>query len=171
MVAADADLLFPRCLQTTRIPAGILPCFSFGEPEGSVAGEDDGDGADNSPENFGLLLCLLETLMYRGLISFKYFCITSLENLLDESLGNESSEICFLKLFSLVNIGTFAASLSLNLTVKSLLSCFLFFGVSTKTPFNSASPVFPASCSAIDFDFLNMRTLKLGADLRGEMGD
>jgi hypothetical protein len=123
-----------------------------------VAGDDAGEATDNSSENFIFSLYLFETLTYRGLIRFKYFCITSFEN----RSAFESSEgwscillSVFLKLFPLVNSEFFGASSTLSFTVKkALLSCLLCSWLPMETDLDSVFAV------AIDFDFgfLNMST-------------
>ena len=174
--AADADRLFPRCLHTTRSPAGRLPVLSspsslldcvftgfLGENIGPGIGEDDGDGDDVVFSPY-----FLETLMYRGLMSFRYLCTTSFENLFDSN-DVVSSVPCLpklLELFSRVNTESTGTSSTLNLTVKSLL----FRGGCSETPLAS---IFSAFSVFSDFDLLspNMKTLNLGADLNSEIGD
>lgn len=115
----------------------------------------------------------LETLTYNGLISFKYFCITSVENLFDDDDEEEEEDesvwmlsLCFvfLRLEALVNIERFEASSTLNLIVKSLF-CFLVDSVF------SITPVFSVLSVAIDLGFLNIATRSFGADLSREIGD
>lgn len=161
--AAEADLLLPRCLN----PDGIFPFFSFFA--GDAVGEEE-EASVNSSGN-PILPFFLETLTYNGLISFKYFCITSFENLFDdddddveESILMISLRRVFLRLEALVNSDRFGASSILNLIVKSLF-CFLDDSVF------STSPVFSALSAAMDLGFLNIATRSFGADLSNEIGD
>lgn len=102
----DAERLFPRCLHTTRSPAGKVTCFSsdssfltfialLGEHIGALIG--DINEAINSPEQLIFSLRLFETLRYRGLISFIYFRTTSFGKLLDSTV-DASSDRCFCNL-------------------------------------------------------------------------
>lgn len=162
-IAAVADLLLPRCLHTTRMPAGIFPCFSFLGEYIDSAGDDVGDAIGKSPETFSLSPYLLETFKYRGLISFRYLFITSFEN---RSVF-ESSELWFcnllpffLELFSLVSLQGFEASLNLT-------SGFFCFWVCIKM-LESVSSVFFVEA---DLGFLKIETPNIGVDLSSAIGD
>lgn len=159
---AEADLLFPRCLQaTTRNPADAFAfCSRFAEPTDAV--EQDAVG-ENSPANLTPPVCLFETLMRRGLTSHKYFSINSFENRFEldppcnVGLSEQEAVSFFLRLESPVRADS--VSFILNLRVKKLFPLFL--------------SAVPSVCSAslADFvDFLNLKTLNLGADLSREIG-
>ena len=66
-LAAEADLLLPRCLQTNRIPVG-RPFSSF-----SLTGESTAADDNSPPVSVGFFRSL-------GFISFRYFCTASFEN-------------------------------------------------------------------------------------------
>lgn len=117
----DDDRLFPKCLRTS-LNTVLPPCFSsfLGENTDVVAG-DDVDGIGEWSENLTFSLDLLETLIYKGLIRFKYLLTTSLEKRFDgiwSCSRNFSVLILFLKLLSL---------LSRELIVTSSISHFISF--------------------------------------------
>jgi hypothetical protein len=58
------DLLLPKCLETTFIPTGTLPYFSFPKPIEQTAGDDDSEAFTviPSPDNFNISPYLFEIL-------------------------------------------------------------------------------------------------------------
>lgn len=116
----DDERLLPRCLRTslnTLLPDGFSSFI--GENTGAVAGDDDWKEEFSCKRTFSLHL--LETLIYKGLIRFKYLCTTSFEKRFDGiwSWSRNFSDLNLsLKLWSL---------LSRELIVTSSISHFISF--------------------------------------------